>query len=107
LIGPQQQEENSMTPQHPSTARDHHGLAMMLATLSAIGPLATDAYLPSMREIGRNFAVSPVLVQQTLTAYMVPFAVMTLWHGAISDTLGRRRMTLATLALFFWVQWDA
>ncbi|MGC4069878.1 MAG: multidrug effflux MFS transporter [Polyangiaceae bacterium] len=83
-----------------STAREHHGLAITLAGLSAIGPLSTDAYLPSMKEIGRDFAATPVLVQQTLTAYMVPFAAMTLWHGAISDSLGRRRVTLATLAVF-------
>jgi MFS transporter, DHA1 family, multidrug resistance protein len=91
---------NDLLPQPRSTAREHHGLAMMLAALSAVGPLSIDAYLPSLREIGRVFETSPVLVQQTLTAYMVPFSLMTLWHGAISDALGRRRVTLATLALF-------
>jgi len=90
----------SVTTIAPTSARDHHRLAAILATLSAIGPLSTDTYLPSMREISRNFAASPVLVQQTLTAYMVPFALMTLWHGAISDALGRRRVILATLAAF-------
>jgi DHA1 family bicyclomycin/chloramphenicol resistance-like MFS transporter len=72
----------------------------MLAALSAVGPFSIDAYLPSMPEIGRVFGASPLLVQQTLTAYLAPFAVMTLWHGAISDTLGRRRVTLVGLALF-------
>lgn len=73
---------------------------MMLAALSAIGPFSTDAYLPSLHDIGREFSATPLMVQQTLTAYMVPFALMTLWHGAISDALGRRRVTLATLSLF-------
>ena len=41
-----------------------------------------------------------MLVQQTLTAYMVPFTAMTLWHGAISDALGRRRVVLLALTLF-------
>ena len=72
----------------------------MLAALSAVGPFSIDAYLPSMPEIGRVFHASPLLVQQTLTAYMATFALMTLWHGAISDTLGRRRVTLTILALF-------
>lgn len=81
-------------------AHHHRGLALLLATLSAIGPFSTDTYLPSLQEIGREFAVSPVLVQQSLTAYMVPFAIMTLWHGAISDALGRRRVTIVLLALF-------
>ena len=73
----------------------------MLAALSAVGPFSIDAYLPSMPEIGRTFNASPMLVQQTLTAYMAPFALMALWHGAFSDALGRRRVTLAALALFF------
>ncbi len=73
---------------------------MLLAALAALGPFATDAYLPSFREIGHEFGATPVLVQQTLTAYMVPFAAMTLWQGAISDALGRRRVTLAMLAVF-------
>ncbi len=72
----------------------------MLAALSALGPFSTDTYLPSLQEIGRQFTVSPVLVQQSLTAYMVPFAIMTLWHGAIADALGRRRPTLVLLACF-------
>lgn len=82
------------------TASDHHHLAMLLAALSSIGPFSTDAYLPSLHDIGKEFSATPLMVQQTLTAYMVPFALMTLWHGAISDALGRRRVTLATLALF-------
>jgi MFS transporter, DHA1 family, multidrug resistance protein len=73
----------------------------MLAALSAVGPFSIDAYLPSMPEIGRTFSASPLLVQQTLTAYMVPFALMALWHGALSDALGRRRVTLVAFALFF------
>ena len=39
-------------------------------------------------------------MQQTLSAYLLPFAVMALWHGAISDAFGRRRVILITLALF-------
>ena len=28
-------------------------------------------------------------LQQSLTAYLLPYALMTLWHGAISDAIGR------------------
>lgn len=73
----------------------------MLAALAAIGPFSTDTYLPSIPEIGETFAVTNVVVQQTLTAYMVPFALMTLWQGAISDSLGRRRVVLWGMVLFF------
>lgn len=83
-----------------ATAHQHRGLAPLLAALSAIGPFSTDAYLPSFHEIGRVFGAPSLLVQQTLTAYMLPFALMTLWQGAISDALGRRRVTLGMLAAF-------
>ncbi len=74
-----------MSEPPPSPARRHRGLAALLAALSAVGPFSIDAYLPSMPEIGRVFSAPPLLVQQTLTAYLAPFALMTLWHGAISD----------------------
>jgi DHA1 family bicyclomycin/chloramphenicol resistance-like MFS transporter len=82
-------------------AHHHRRLAMLLAGLSAMGPFSFDAYLPSMHEIARQYAVTPAVAQQTLTAFMIPFAVMTLWQGAISDALGRRRVTLTMLATFF------
>src|SRR3990172_5841986 len=78
----------------------HRGLATLLAMLTWVGPFSIDAYLPSMPEIGRAMGVGPLTVQQTLTAYMAPFAFMTLWHGAISDALGRRRVILAGIGLF-------
>ena len=39
-------------------------------------------------------------MQQTLTAFMLPFAFMMLWHGALSDALGRRRVILTGLAVY-------
>ena len=39
-------------------------------------------------------------MQQTLSVYLLAFAMMTLWHGAISDRFGRRRVILAALGLF-------
>ena len=76
------------------------GIALLLASLSALGPFAIDTYLPSFHDIGQSLQASPIEVQQTLTAYLVPFAVMALWHGAISDAFGRRRVILVSLALF-------
>ncbi len=73
---------------------------MLLAALSALGPFSIDTYLPSFHDIGESLSATPIEVQQTLTAYMLPFALMALWHGAISDALGRRRVILVSLALF-------
>ena len=76
------------------------GIALLLAGLSALGPFAIDTYLPSFADIGASLSATPIEVQQTLTAYLLPFAVMALWHGAISDALGRRRVVLVALACF-------
>ncbi|HEX5803432.1 MAG TPA: multidrug effflux MFS transporter [Azospira sp.] len=76
------------------------GFALLLAALSALGPFSIDTYLPSFPEIGERLGATPLQVQQTLTAYLIPFAAMALWHGAISDALGRRRVILWALALF-------
>src|SRR4029450_9576096 len=50
--------------------------------------------------MARSLEASPAQIQQTITAYMLPFGLMVLWHGALSDAVGRRRMILAGLALF-------
>ncbi|WP_186408727.1 multidrug effflux MFS transporter [Candidatus Accumulibacter aalborgensis] len=76
------------------------GIALVLAALAALGPFSIDTYLPSFHDIGASLQASPLQVQQTLTAYLLPFSLMTLWHGAISDALGRRRVILVTVALF-------
>ncbi len=75
-------------------------MALLLASLGALGPFSIDTYLPSFPAIGESLGATPVEVQQTLTAYLIPFAIMALWHGAISDALGRRRVILVSLALF-------
>ena len=89
-----------MTPSALEPPKRHHGLAALLASLAAVGPFCIDAYLPSMDEMGKALHASPYAVQSTLTAYMAPFAVMMLWHGAISDAVGRRKVILRGLGLF-------
>jgi DHA1 family bicyclomycin/chloramphenicol resistance-like MFS transporter len=75
-------------------------LPLLLAALAAIGPFSIDTYLPAFPAIAAELGASPLEVQQTLTAYLASFAIMILWHGALSDALGRRRVILATLLLF-------
>jgi MFS transporter, DHA1 family, multidrug resistance protein len=86
----------------PPAPRSAHGppLALLLAAISSIGPFAIDTYLPSFSDIGSSLGANQLEVQQTLTAYMLPFALMTLWHGAIADALGRRRVILGGMLIF-------
>jgi MFS transporter, DHA1 family, multidrug resistance protein len=76
------------------------GLTVIIAGLSMLGPFSIDTYLPALPTIGASLGATPLQMQQTLTAYLIMFAVMVLWHGAISDALGRRRVILACLALY-------
>jgi DHA1 family bicyclomycin/chloramphenicol resistance-like MFS transporter len=75
-------------------------LALILAGLAMLGPFSVDTYLPAFPNIQASLLASPLEVQQTLTAYMFSFAVMILWHGALSDAFGRRNIVLGSLALF-------
>lgn len=76
------------------------GLATLLAALSMLGPFSVDAYLPAFPAIQASLNATGLEVQQTLTAYMLAFAAMSLWHGALSDAFGRRNVVLVGLIVF-------
>ena len=65
---------------------------VLVAGLSMLGQFAIATYLPAFADMARSLGASPAQIQQSITAYMLPFGLMVLWHGAISDTVGRRRM---------------
>ncbi|HEX5806304.1 MAG TPA: multidrug effflux MFS transporter [Macromonas sp.] len=77
-----------------------HGFSLLLAGLAMLGPFSIDTYLPSFPDIATALNATQLQVQQTLTAYMVMFAVMILWHGSLSDALGRRRVILFGLGAY-------
>src|SRR5688572_25828388 len=79
---------------------DKNQLALMLAALAMLGPFSVDTYLPAFPDIQRSLGANLVEVQQTLTAYMLSFALMTLWHGALADAFGRRNIILGALFVF-------
>ena len=75
-------------------------LAVLLACLGMLGPFSIDTYLPAFTGIARTLGATPVEMQQTLSAYLLGFAVMNLFHGALSDSLGRRPVVLWGVAVF-------
>ncbi len=75
-------------------------LAVLLAVLGMLGPFSIDTYLPAFSGIAQSLSATPVQMQQTLSAYLFGFAFMSLFHGAISDSLGRRPVVLWGLAAF-------
>ena len=76
------------------------GLAAVLALLSMISPFSIDTFFPSFRAMQAEFRISDLSIQQTLTAYMLPYAIMSLVHGPLSDAFGRRVIVLWGLSLY-------
>ncbi len=75
-------------------------LAVLLALLGMVGPFSIDTYLPAFGAIARSLDATPIEMQQTLSAYLFGFAFMTLFHGSLSDSFGRRPVVLWGLAVF-------
>lgn len=75
-------------------------LTVVLAMLTALGPLSTDMYLPSLPAIGGYFAVSTSSVQLTLSLFLAGFAVGQIIYGPLSDKLGRKPVLIGGLMLF-------
>jgi len=75
-------------------------LAALLACLGMLGPFSIDTYLPAFTGIAQAIGASPVEMQQTLSAYLFGFAVMNLFHGALSDSFGRKPVVLVGLVVF-------
>ena len=75
-------------------------LAVLLALLGMLGPFSIDTYLPAFSGMATSLGATPAEMQQTLSAYLFGFAFMNLFHGALSDSLGRRPVVLWGIAVF-------
>ena len=65
-----------------------------------LGPFTINIYMPSFEQMKAVFGVTDVELQITLSLYFAAFAFMSLWHGAFSDSLGRRPVVIAGLLVF-------
>jgi DHA1 family bicyclomycin/chloramphenicol resistance-like MFS transporter len=75
-------------------------LAPLLAALAMFGPFSIDTIFPAFPAIAADLHASPLAMQQTISAYMAAYALMSLLHGPVSDALGRRRVILAGVVVF-------
>jgi DHA1 family bicyclomycin/chloramphenicol resistance-like MFS transporter len=88
-------------PESPMQLKpDTLAMTVMLSFMTALGPLATDLYLPSMPHIGAALGATPAAVQLTLSAYLIGFSVGQIVYGPVSDALGRKPVLVAAFALF-------
>jgi DHA1 family bicyclomycin/chloramphenicol resistance-like MFS transporter len=75
-------------------------LTALLAALSAIGPLTTDMYLPSLPDIVRLLDATTADGQLTISSYLVGFAVGQIVYGPVSDRHGRKPVLIGAVVLY-------
>jgi DHA1 family bicyclomycin/chloramphenicol resistance-like MFS transporter len=75
-------------------------LTVLLALVTAIGPVSIDLYLPAMPEIGRLLDAPVSKVQLTISVFLIGFAGGQIVYGPVSDRFGRRPVLLTALVIF-------
>jgi DHA1 family bicyclomycin/chloramphenicol resistance-like MFS transporter len=82
------------------TRRAGARLTVTLAALAMIGPFTIDTVFPAFTRIGPEFGAGEVALQQLISAYLAAFAVMSVFHGPLSDALGRKRVMIGGLIIY-------
>ena len=77
-------------PAPPPPGGTPWGLVILLGSLTAMGPLAIDMYLPSLPAIGAGLHATTGQTQATVSAFLAGMAIGQLFYGPASDRLGRR-----------------
>ena len=80
----------------PSTRR----LALLLGGLAMFGPFSIDTIFPAFPQMGAQLGADKLAMQQTISVYLIAYALMSVVHGPLSDAIGRRRVILGGLAVF-------
>lgn len=77
-----------------------HWLPALLGYFIAVGPAATDMYLPAFPAVERSFGTAPGTAQLTLATWFAGLAVGQITQGTFSDRMGRRRPLIGGTGLF-------
>ncbi|MEX0605725.1 MAG: Bcr/CflA family multidrug efflux MFS transporter [Marinobacter sp.] len=73
---------------------------ILLAAAVALGPLATDMYLPALPSMGATLSASTDQLQLTLSIFMAGFALAQLVCGPLADRFGRKPIMIGGFGLF-------
>ena len=75
-------------------------LTVFLGMMTAMAPLATDMYLPSLPVMQADFGISASLVQMTLTMTMLGMALGQIFARPVSDYYGRKKPLIIGMTAF-------
>ena len=84
---------------HPRTA-PLAVTTVLLALLGMFGPFSIDTPFPAFQEMGADLDVSEASMQLVVSAYLGAFAVMSLFHGPLSDAVGRKPVMVTGAAVY-------
>ncbi|OEU86129.1 multidrug transporter CflA [Streptomyces abyssalis] len=84
----------------PVGTGDRVRLILVLAGLSAAGPLATDMYVPGLPQMARSLHTDTAGAQVSLAGFLIGVIVGQLVWGPLSDAAGRRPVLLAGTSSF-------
>jgi len=65
-----------------------------------LGPFSIDTAFPAFAEMRGEFDVGSAETQWVVSAYMLPFALMSPFHGPLSDAIGRKPVIVAGVAVY-------
>jgi DHA1 family bicyclomycin/chloramphenicol resistance-like MFS transporter len=88
------------SPPNPPPARIPSWLPSLLGYFIAVGPAATDMYLPAFPAVEHSFGTAPGTAQLTLATWFAGLALGQITQGTLSDRFGRRRPLIAGTATF-------
>src|SRR5690606_20890038 len=91
---------SSMTAPRPPSAVPLRRLAFLLGGLAMFGPFSIDTIFPAFERIGAELGADKVAMQQTISVYLVAYALMSVVHGPLSDAIGRRKVIIGGLTVF-------
>jgi len=75
-------------------------LQLIIYLLFGLGPLTGNVILVLFAVLSGEFGVPQSAVAAAISAFMFPFAIIQLFSGAISDTIGRAKVILIGLVIF-------
>lgn len=73
---------------------------LYLGSMTAIGPLAIDMYLPALKTISTDLNASMAEIQFSLTSFFVGVALGQFFYGPIVDRFGKRKPLLLGVGLY-------